>query len=242
MRSSPLRLRWPLLVLMGSIGLTAFAAFDTQRTVRGQTKLVNKALHEFATFLPYDATCDCHRTTAGPNPATFFAFKLGTKNVDVAKNSYANPEEGWRIDPMPDRMMADMSSDMMSGASVYTDAERKWIADTLTVQSRSVKRDEHGYGFVVGRQNGRSRAIAYTLMATSWGDTMVYGAEYTPTALARSLAQVLDSKGLLPASFTEGRRNRDVVALRVVDGAGNVVFNSAPGLSSPISSQSEADE
>jgi Signal transduction histidine kinase len=281
MRSSSLRLRWPLVVLMASIGLTAFAAFDTQRAVRGQNKLVSKALHEFATFtawsyaehlqtqlsstavevvgavnhgrnmhtnpqvpgahslvfyLPYDATCDCHRTTVGPNPATFFAFKLGTKQVDAVRNAYAKPEEGWRVDPLPDRMMADMSSDMMSGASPYTDAERKWIGDTLTVLARSHSQQD-GYGFVAGRQNGRTRPLIYTLMPTSWGDTLVYGAEYTPTALARTLALVLDNKGLLPASFTEGRRNRDVVAVRVVDGTGNVVFNSAPGISSDVSSQ-----
>jgi Signal transduction histidine kinase len=281
MRSTSLRLRWPLLVLMASIGLTAFAAFDTQRTVRDQTKLVNKALHEFATFtawsyaehlqtqlsstaievvgavnhgrnmhtnprvpaahdlifyLPYDASCDCHRTTVGPNPATFFAFKLGTKQVDAARNSYARPEEGWRIGPMPDRMMADMDMDMMSGSSPYTDAERKWIGDTLTALARSHAQQD-GYGFVVGRQNGRTRPLIYTLMPTSWGDTLVYGVEYTPTALAKTLALVLDSKGLLPASFTEGRRNRDVVALRIVDGSGKVVFNSAPGITSDVTSE-----
>ena len=282
MSSSPIRLRWPLLVLMASIGLTAFAAFDAQRVVRGQHRLVRQALQEFATFtawsygehlqqqlsgsavevvgavnhgenmhtnprvpvaedlvhyLPYDSACLCHRTHIGPNPATFFAFKLGTKDVDVAKNRYTKADEGWRIDPMPDRMMADMSSDMMSGASVYTDAERRWIADTLTFQSRRGERDDHGYGFMIGRQNGRSRAMSYTLMPTAWGDTMVYGVEYTPTALARTFATVLDGKGLLPASFTAGRRNRDVVALRVTDAAGNIVFNSSPGTESPTISK-----
>jgi len=281
---SPIRLRWPLLVLMASIALTAFAAFDAQRTVRGQTRLANEALREFATFtawsygehlqqqlsgsavevvgavnhgdnmhtnpqvpvasdlihyLPYDGACECHRTRVGPSPATFFAFKLGSKDVDVARNMYANADEGWRIEPMSDRMMGDMSgmTDMMSGQTIYTAAERKWIADTLSVHARRVTRDDHGYGFLIGRQNGRSRALAYTLMPTSWGDTMVYGVEYTPTALANTFGKVLDGKGLLPASFTEGRRNRDVVGLRVVDGGGNVVFNSARGLDSPQSSE-----
>jgi signal transduction histidine kinase len=281
MHSSSLRLRWPLLVLITSIGLTAFAAFDTQRAVRGQNKLVSRALHEFATFtawsyaehlqtqlrsnavevvgavnhgrnlhthpqvpdahdllfyLPYDASCDCHRTAVGPNPATFVAFKLGTKDVDVARNAYAKPDEGWPIEPMPDRMMADGNMDMMSGPSPYTDPERKWIGDTLTALARN-RSQQDGYGFVVGRQNGRTRPLIYTLMPTSWGDTLVYGAEYTPTALARTFALVLDSKGLLPASFTEGRRNRDVVAVRVMDGAGNAVFNSAPGMISDVTSQ-----
>ena len=48
--SSSFRLRWPLLVLMASIGLTAFAAFDAQRTVRGQNEVVSRAIHEFSSF------------------------------------------------------------------------------------------------------------------------------------------------------------------------------------------------
>src|SRR5688500_19425870 len=54
MRQLPLspafRLRWPLLILMGSIGLTALAAFDAQRTVRRQDEVVNRAIHEFSSF------------------------------------------------------------------------------------------------------------------------------------------------------------------------------------------------
>lgn len=282
MNSSSIRLRWPLLVLMVSIALTAFAAFDAQRVVRGQNRLVAQALQEFATFtawsygehlqqqlsgsavevvgavnhgenmhtnprvpepedlvqyLPYDSKCDCHRARIGPNPATFFAFKLGSRNVEVAKNLYVNKDEGWRIDPMPDRMLTAMNTDLMTGKSVYTDSERRWIADTLTYQARKASRDEHGYGFIIGRQNGRSRAMSYTLMPTAWGDTMIYGVEYTPTALARTFATVLDGKGLLPASFTDGKRNRDVVALRATDAAGNVVFNSSPGSTSPAVSK-----
>lgn len=48
--SSTLRLRWPLFVLLASIALTALAAFDAQRTVRAQNKVVTRATHEFASF------------------------------------------------------------------------------------------------------------------------------------------------------------------------------------------------
>src|SRR5829696_4850805 len=139
-RPSALRLRWPLLVLMASIGLTAFAAFDAQRTVRAQGAVVERATQEFSSFaawsysehlkqqlslaavevvgavnhgenmhtnprvpeahelvhyLPSDIRCDCHRTLAGPTPDLFFAFKLGTRDVDVAQNFYSVPSEGW---------------------------------------------------------------------------------------------------------------------------------------------------
>ncbi len=48
--SSSFRLRWPLLVLMVSIGLTAFAAFDAQRSLRGQNEVVTRAIQEFSSF------------------------------------------------------------------------------------------------------------------------------------------------------------------------------------------------
>src|SRR6185503_13433890 len=78
------------------------------------------------------------------------------------------------------------------------------------------------------------RIFAYTLMPTSWGDTMVYGARYSRESFVRLLEGVLDGNGLLPATFTEGRRNRDILAVRVRDRLGNTLFESAPGLDAPL--------
>ncbi len=270
---SPLHLRWPLLVLMASIGLTAIAAFDAQRAVRGQNAVVNRAVREFSSFaawsysehltqqlsgsavevvgavnhggnmhtnphvpdanelihyLPNDLECDCHRTRAGPSPAAFFGFKLGTSDVGVAENRYSVPTEGWRALPMPD---THMTRDMM--VMDRHDPADRWIADTLNYRARSVKRDEHGYGILLARHEGRTVPITFTLMPTEWGDTMVYGVEYTPDAFKGVLADVLDGKGLLPATFTKGARNRDVVAIRVVDPTGGIVYESVPGVNSP---------
>lgn len=268
-RPSALRLRWPLLVLMASIGLTAVAAFDAQRAIRVQDKVVSKAIHEFSSFaawsfgehlkqqlglaavevigavnhgenmhtspripearelahyLPMDARCDCHRALLGPNPASFFGFKLGSRDVDVAQNVYAEPSEGWRVDPVPGQALPPRIP--------FTNADLRWIADTLTTQARLARTDNHGYGLIVGRLNGRVRPIIYTLMPTSWGDTMVYGAEYTPAAFQSILTRVLDGSGLLPETFTEGKRNRDVVAVRIMDGDGATVYESVPGVNS----------
>lgn len=269
-RPSALRLRWPLLVLMASIGLTAVAAFDAQRATRAQDKVVSKAVHEFSSFaawsfgehlkqqlgltavevvgavnhgenmhtspripearelahyLPMDKRCDCHRALLGPNPASFFGFKLGSRDVDVAQNVYADPVEGWRVDPVPGQALPPRIP--------FTNADLRWIADTLTTQARLARTDNHGYGLLVGRSKGRVRPIVYTLMPTSWGDTMVYGAEYTPAAFESMIARVLDGSGLLPETFTEGKRNRDVVAVRVMDGEGTTIYESVPGVSSP---------
>jgi signal transduction histidine kinase len=63
---------------------------------------------------------------------------------------------------------------------------------------------------------------------------MIYGARYSTKSFTRVLEGVLDGNGLLPATFTEGRRNRDVLALRVRDHDGNMLFDSAPGVESPL--------
>lgn len=289
-RPSAFQLRWPLLVLMASIGLTAFAAFDAQRAVRGQTAVVNRAINEFSSFaawsysehlkqqlsasavevvgavnhggnmhtnpdvpdaeelvhyLPNDIACECHRTRAGPSPEIFFGFKIGQRDVDVASNLYPEPAAGWRVDPMAGHDMAEPMSKsmsrsmsmMMTTPSPRTQGDYRWIADTLTHLARSGIRDEHGYGIVIAHPNGRLTPVTYTLMPTAWGDTMVYGVTYTPAAFNGTLQRVLDDKGLLPATFTRGATNRDVVALRVLDAAGDPIFESLPGASSRVTSR-----
>ena len=256
---------------MASIGLTALAAFDAQRAVRAQGKVVDRATREFSSFaawsysehlkqqlslaavevvgavnhgenmhsnprvpqafelvhyLPTDIRCDCHRTRLGPTPEIFFGFKLGTRKVDVARNLYSVPSEGWRVEPMPGHEVPPMLKSGMSEAD-------SWLADKVGEQARSGGRDEYGYGMVLGRNNGRLVPIIYTMMPTTWGDTMVYGAEYTTQSLDRVFAGVLDGKGLLPVTFTKGARNRDVVAIRMLDGSSQTIYESEPGMNSP---------
>ncbi len=272
---SSFRFRVPLLVLLGSIGLTALAVFDAQRTVRSQQEVTERALREYATFaawsyaqhlnealtallreslgavnhgdgmhtsprvpdardlahyLPWDASCMCHRARSGPNPSTFFALKIGSDRLDVGLNSHPDPLHGWEVDrPMPEPFA-------MGFSGAYSRDEQKYLVDTLTRRIRAAGQPDHGYTLVVGETEEGPMLAAYTLMPTSWGDTMVYGARYSTTALSGLLSDVLDGNGLLPSTFTEGRRNRDVLAVRVSDRSGRRIFDSAPGLTSPLES------
>ncbi len=186
------------------------------------------AARDLAHYLPWDAVCMCHRARSGPNPSTFFALKIGDDRLDVGLNTHADPTHGWEVDrPMPEPLAMGFVGD-------YSRAEKKWLVDTLTRRIRRAGQPDHGYTLVVGETSEGPLLAAYTLMPTSWGDTMVYGARYSTKALSAMLSQVLDGNGLLPATFTEGRRNRDVLAIRVRDRAGNTLFDSAPGLTSPL--------
>lgn len=189
---------------------------------------VPRALN-LAHYLPYDSRCNCHRTRFGPYPSALFAFKLGTRRLDVAVNTHPNPLDGWEVDRPPARVLP-------AGASPnYTAEDQRWILDTITRRTRSVAQPHRGFTLVLA--DSTTRVIAYTLMPTTWGDTMVYGVEYQRDGITGVLEDVLDGPGLLPATFTKQNRNRDVVLARVSDGRGRAIMESAPGESSPYGSQ-----
>ena len=272
------RLRWPLVVLLASIGLTALAAIEAQRTVRSQARIADRALKEYASFaawafaqrladtlglvqrealgavnhgdglhrsehvpaardlahyLPFNETCNCHKPRFGPNPEAFFAIHIGMNELDAGVNTHADPKEGWEVD-RPMSMTMPMPVEL-----AYTKAERAWLLDSLTRRIRRLGVVDRGFTLIVGRVDGAPRIFAYTLMPTSWGDTMVYGARYSREGFVRLLEGTLDGTGLLPATFTEGRRNRDILAVRVRDRLGNTLFESAPGVESPLGAHVE---
>jgi signal transduction histidine kinase len=186
---------------------------------------------ELAHYLPWDPSCECHRVRSGPNPETFFAFRIGSDSLEVAVNHHPRPSEGWEVDiPLPVPLAPDF-------AGPYSREDQQWILDTLTRRIRGAGEADRGFTLVVAHGGTRPRVIAYTLMPTSWGDTMVYGARYSPSALTTLLGDVLDGSGVLPASFTVGRRNRDVIVARVYDRHGDPIFDSAPGVSSPLTAR-----
>jgi signal transduction histidine kinase len=186
---------------------------------------------DLAHYLPWDSTCMCHRTRSGPSPESFFAFRVGSEALDVGVNSHPMQDEGWEVDrPLPAPLTPGV-------VGYYTSAEREWVIDSLTRRIRGAAEPDHGYSLVVGYVEGKPKIVTYTLMPTSWGDTMVYGARYSQTAFAHVLGGVLDGNGLLPATFTEGRRNREVLAIRVHDPGGHRLFDNAHSMTSPLAAR-----
>jgi hypothetical protein len=70
----------------------------------------------------------------------------------------------------------------------YTPSDRGWVNDTLTRQIRYGRGNDR-FNFVVGEHEGVPRYLAYTLMPTTHGDTIVYGAEYTKDAVTQGLSR-----------------------------------------------------
>jgi signal transduction histidine kinase len=260
------RFRWPLALLLVSIGVTAFAALDASRAVRSQRTTAERALQGYASFaawsyqqhlrealtaaarevlgavnhghemhtspriphardlahfLNWDSRCMCHQAIYGPNPGIYFGFKLGTDTLGIGVNTSDHPERGWIVDLPPP----------IGGSSlpvpVYNTTERAWVNDTLTKLIRSGFRSDWGFTYVIGELRAKPRYLAYTLMPTEWGDTIVYGVEYATKDFEGLMGQVLDRQGILPAALTAGRSNREMLSVAVMmRGHGPLLFTS----------------
>ena len=191
---------------------------------------------ELAHYLAWNGECECHRPLNGPIPAIFFGFTLGTDTLGLGINTHPIPAEGWEVDrPMEMRLPMAMSMSAPTGAAIsmppddsvritgYPASDRRWINDTLTRQIR-FGRGNGRFNFVVGERDDRPRFLAYTLMPTTRGDTIVYGAEYTPLAVSKMLARVLYNRDLLPQPFTRGHSVPEVLQVQVSDIRGTPIF------------------
>ena len=175
---------------------------------------------ELAHYMPFNPACDCHRPNNGPNPAMFFGFTLGTDTLGLGVNTHPEPAEGWEVDrPMP----LHVGNRLVD----YSPIERRWINDTLTQQIRRGRGNDR-FNFVVGRLDGAPRFLAYTLMPTYRGDTIVYGAEYSHDDVTHAMADVLYGSDLLPVPFARGRPVRDVLQVEVRDTHGATIFAPQP--------------
>ena len=175
-------------------------------------------------MLPWDSACFCHR--AEYMPASLFAFTLGADTLGVAKNTYQHPERGWLVDTIvetPELPAHDHTLQLVD----YDAAERRWIADTLTslVRGRWAGHWSYALSFA-GPAAGGDRILAYTIMRTGWGDTIVYGSEYTRATLERLFDDILHEQGLLPEPFTRDHRNADLLMVEVADARGQPLYRS----------------
>jgi signal transduction histidine kinase len=180
-----------------------------------------------AHYLPFDPRCNCHRTWFGPNPVGMFAFELGEGRMEIAPNVFANPHFGWETDSPRSATLTRADP----APPTYASAESMWILDSITRATRATPRPTQGFSLALHAAS--RRIVAWTLMPTAWGDTMVYGVEYTRESLAHVISDVVDDPGLLPPTFTVGANNRHVVQVRVSDAAADPLYESSPGDASP---------
>ena len=183
---------------------------------------------ELAHYLHWDGRCGCHRTQLGPTPAVFYGFTLGADTLGVGLNRFADPSQGWLTDESDFHPRQTAGLRYAEPEWVPSAGERAWLRSALTSTIRARTPTVRRFGIVAASRNGTPRLVGYTLMPTVRGDTIVYATEYRRADLDRLFADALDREGLLPATFTRGRANRELLALEVRDAAGGLFFATAP--------------
>jgi len=173
---------------------------------------------DLATYMSWDDQCGCHIPDDGPIPEALLSFELGSDTVGAAVNRPPAPDAAWqlhigdaRLPEMPARIAEDRYG---------------WIGDTVARQVRSGYSSETRFPFIISEQHGATRLIAYTVMPTLWGDTIIYAVEYPPGTLQAVLDGVLERRDLLPQSLTQRYANRNVLMIEARAPEGRLLYRS----------------
>ena len=235
----------PLVLLLVSLGLAGAATFDAMRAVRSNRAMARELLSDYGQFaawsysqaltagldslawltlgpvmhehlhntpgIPhpselvhsrrYDARSGTHAPWAYP-PSFFFGYRVGSDSLETARNALGDPHLGWRVDSL----------------SAVPAADRALARDTVLAHLRTRWRPGWRYAvFTAGGGEGR-RLVAYTLMPTTWGDTILYGMVMERADLLRAMRDVFARQALLPAAITRGVPKDSMLSLAVDDG------------------------
>jgi signal transduction histidine kinase len=136
----------------------------------------------------------------------YFGFTLGADTLRVAPRAATPEADAW--------------------LEVAPPTDKKWLVDSLTTHIRHVHDAEQNYEVLVSPRFGTGRMIAYALMPTVYGDTMVYGVEFGAETSRHIFRDAFANEPLLPQSVMLGKTNEDLLAVRVVGPASLPLYES----------------
>lgn len=129
-------------------------------------------------------------------PAAYFGFTLGADTLRVALGVATPDGDAW-----------------LQGASA---GDRRWLVDSLSAHVRRVHDFEQNYEIIASPRFGAGRMLAYALMPTAYGDTVVYGVEFGSSSSRHIFRDAFASQPLLPKALMRGRGNDELLGVRVV--------------------------
>src|SRR5688572_6192957 len=179
-------------------------------------------------YIPMDPACRCHRTQDGPMPRTFFAFDLDSDTIAVAVNHYRGEQSGW-LTPRESRQRYE--SPAVDLASV------RWVNDTIRHRHRRTRSAEAAFHYLFPKHDGKRHYIAYTLMPTAWGDTVVYGVEYSAEQFSSVLARAFTEERHLPPVLQADLPTRELLAVQVETTDQDVLLRTRERVSWQMSSE-----
>jgi signal transduction histidine kinase len=140
-------------------------------------------------------------------PSVYFGFSLGADTLSVAPRAALPEADAW--------------------LEVAPESDKRWLVDSLTTHIRKVHDPEENYEVLVSPRFGTGRMIAYALMPTEEGDTVVYGVEFGAQTSRHIFRDAFANEPLLPKSLMLGKSNEDLLGVRVV-GPGSLPLFESP--------------
>ena len=157
--------------------------------------------------------CTPRRCPESFPPSVYFGFTLGADTLRVAPRAATPEADAW--------------------LEVASETDRRWLVDSLTTHVRRVHDRDENYEVLVSPRFGTGRMIAYALMPTEAGDTVVYGVEFGAKTSAHIFRDAVVHESLLPNSIMAGKENEDLLGIRIVGPNSLQLFESANFPSTP---------
>jgi signal transduction histidine kinase len=129
-------------------------------------------------------------------PSAYFAFTVGADTIRVAPRVATPEADAW--------------------LEVAPQSDRQWLLDSLTRHIRTIHDADVHYEVLVSPRFGTGRMIAYALMPTEMGDTVVYGAEFGAKTSQHIFKDAVVHEHLLPNAVMLGKDNEDLLGIRIV--------------------------
>ena len=147
-------------------------------------------------------------------PSVYFGFSLGSDTLRVAPRAAVPEADAW--------------------LEVAPESDKRWLVDSLTTHIRKVHDPNENYEVLVSPRFGTGRMIAYALMPTEAGDTVVYGVEFGAKTSAHIFKDAVVHEHLLPNAVMLGKDNEDLLGIRIVGPHSLQLFESARWPNTPF--------
>lgn len=151
--------------------------------------------------------CTSKRCPESFPPSVYFGFTLGADTIRVAPRAAVPEADAW--------------------LEVAPASDKRWLVDSLTTHVRKVHDADENYEVLVSPRFGTGRMIAYALMPTEAGDTVVYGVEFGAKTSQHIFKDAVVHVHLLPNAVMLGKDNEDLLGIRIVGPNSLPLFESA---------------
>jgi signal transduction histidine kinase len=235
----PRRPRTTLLVgvLLMTVGLTTFLAYEAWDAARSHRATAERALCDYANFAAWEYVVSIKENVA--SRLTWVFSPIATLEIREPRQPLPPPsvlatEHTKALQCQRDSARYYFRYDLRDRSFVTSGdrpapAMRAWIMDTVVRHAHKEYGYDWSYAAIFGTVEGQQRAIVYQLKRDGTGKAAAaYGFEFCIAEFGTpSFHKVMHSYALLPPSLTRGVPNDSLFSVKVTDLHGHELYRSA---------------